>query len=601
MISCFRDIRKLHMGQPIDEGEMFAFIDYINARKDCSDFRLLVLLKAYCAYGDLLSTECKRAIESCAVDFKYFLNEPGKDSMCFWSENHYVLFAACEYLAGQLFPTRVFSNNGKSGQWHQENADRKLKDWLEQKYKYGFIEWYSNVYYTEDIAPLCVLTDHAKDASLVTKCTMVLNLLMLDLALQSYQGNLCSSMGRSYEKHILHTDATSAGDIFRCAFYGEDVCDGQGLSMMFLLRQNYRVPRVIGQIALCREPMQLKTAMGFDFDSLKAEIPDGVQRAVLLWQMEAFTNPEAIESSMDLFGKWHLQDSLLKDLGKLNIPILRKLHLLPLVSRILKPVTDGTALLRADVLTVKAEGWLLSTAQNYHPYTFGDQQHIWHACLPENIDIFSTHPACPLEEAGMRSQSPSYWVGNGILPFAVQHDNVLLLDYKLNVRKGFMEKKRQKMVHFSVPFARLDEQELSECCFCGRKGDSYLAILSSAPMEAGCSELMIPGTRLRFAVILGDKARYGSFEKFQTLVHNAVLQTKCSKTYLRFGDDRYEAKAKKYLRFNGKMQPLRYDRLDTPFVKAKRGDDSLHIAYQGHSLYMRWSSQEIKEECIWKK
>src|SRR5690606_27598708 len=42
-------------------------------------------------------------------DFKYWIDEPGFDDMVYWSENHVILFAAAEYLAGQLMPDEWFT------------------------------------------------------------------------------------------------------------------------------------------------------------------------------------------------------------------------------------------------------------------------------------------------------------------------------------------------------------------------------------------------------------------------------------------------------------------------------------------------------------
>ena len=50
-----------------------------------------------------------------ALNFKYFPDEPGIDSLCTWTENHYILFTSAAYLAGQLYPDEVFTNSGETG------------------------------------------------------------------------------------------------------------------------------------------------------------------------------------------------------------------------------------------------------------------------------------------------------------------------------------------------------------------------------------------------------------------------------------------------------------------------------------------------------
>ena len=66
------------------------------------------------------------------------MDEPGEDSMCYWSENHQILFAASEYLMGQMFPDEVFTNSGITGAQHMEKARVRILDWLEMRWKYGF-------------------------------------------------------------------------------------------------------------------------------------------------------------------------------------------------------------------------------------------------------------------------------------------------------------------------------------------------------------------------------------------------------------------------------------------------------------------------------
>ena len=61
------------------------------------------------------------------LNFKYWMDEPGHDSMCYWSENHQILFAACEYLAGQLYPNEIFSNDGRKGKEKQERARIRIE------------------------------------------------------------------------------------------------------------------------------------------------------------------------------------------------------------------------------------------------------------------------------------------------------------------------------------------------------------------------------------------------------------------------------------------------------------------------------------------
>ena len=97
--------------------------EYMNKRFDCADFRAQMLFKIYkdCP----LSDRCSALIKKTFIGFKYFIDEPGDDSMCYWSENHQILFAVSEYLEGQEWPDEIFTNDGKTGAEHMQKAGKR--------------------------------------------------------------------------------------------------------------------------------------------------------------------------------------------------------------------------------------------------------------------------------------------------------------------------------------------------------------------------------------------------------------------------------------------------------------------------------------------
>ena len=104
------ELGRLAAGGAPHTGIITAALDYIDARKDSSDIPLhCVLRMLYQFSGDNRLDEqlISRARES-VLGYKFWPDEPGSDSMCTWSEHHYILFASAAYLAGQLFPDKVF-------------------------------------------------------------------------------------------------------------------------------------------------------------------------------------------------------------------------------------------------------------------------------------------------------------------------------------------------------------------------------------------------------------------------------------------------------------------------------------------------------------
>src|SRR5690554_4870033 len=146
----FADIKLLEQGQSVDERPIHDLCEYINLRLDCADFRLATVLRCLYSYRHLLCDNTLTLMEETTLNFKYFMDEPGDDDMCFWSENHQILFASEAFLAGQLYPNKVFTNSSLTGQQMKRKAKEHILRWLEYRFRYGFSEWHSNTYYEED-------------------------------------------------------------------------------------------------------------------------------------------------------------------------------------------------------------------------------------------------------------------------------------------------------------------------------------------------------------------------------------------------------------------------------------------------------------------
>ena len=66
-------------------------------------------------------------------------------------------------LAGQLHPDAVFPNSGAKGREVAAAGRRRVSRWLELRFRTGFSEWLSHVYYDEDLVALLALVDFAGD------------------------------------------------------------------------------------------------------------------------------------------------------------------------------------------------------------------------------------------------------------------------------------------------------------------------------------------------------------------------------------------------------------------------------------------------------
>jgi hypothetical protein len=211
----YSEIAKMAIGrwQDVKVDVILEAIEGINQRKDCSDFYLVGLLGVINRYGDHpeFPEELRGPLEACVLDFKYWVDEPGEDVMWYWSENHQILFHACEILAGQLFPNRTFTNAGQTGQWHREKGERLALAWLRKRGAGGFQEWDSNCYFEEDLLALSHLADLAQTPLVYEMASVLMDKIFFTMALNSYKGVFGSTHGRTYATHVKggHLEATA--------------------------------------------------------------------------------------------------------------------------------------------------------------------------------------------------------------------------------------------------------------------------------------------------------------------------------------------------------------------------------------------------------
>ncbi|MFZ1754666.1 MAG: hypothetical protein WBO46_00950 [Caldilineaceae bacterium] len=201
-VNVFSEIAKMELGwfDLVDQKPIVKTMEMVNRRADCSDFYLVGLLGMVGRYIETpgFPQELVDPLRDCFLNFRYWMDEPGSDAMCFWSENHQILFHTCEVLAGQLLPNETFTNAGMSGEEHREKGERMALSWLRKRARGGFREWDSNTYFEEDVLALSHLADLAENDELRELATVVLDKLFFNLAVNSYKGVFGSTHGRSY-------------------------------------------------------------------------------------------------------------------------------------------------------------------------------------------------------------------------------------------------------------------------------------------------------------------------------------------------------------------------------------------------------------------
>jgi hypothetical protein len=249
----FSEIAKMALGRwsAVDTDAIMDAVAGINARKDCSDFYLVGLLGMMHRYGSDPSfpEKLKEPLEECILNFKYWMDEPGSDAMCYWTENHQILFHTCEVLAGQLYPERTFANVGETGRWHREKGERMALSWLRKRASGGFREWDSNCYFEEDLLALSHLADLAENQQVWEMAAVVMDKMLFTMALNSFRGVFGSTHGRSYAPLIKGGYRESTSGIGRLMWgmgiYSERILGTVGMACA----EHYELPSIIQVIA----------------------------------------------------------------------------------------------------------------------------------------------------------------------------------------------------------------------------------------------------------------------------------------------------------------------------------------------------------------
>ena len=474
-------------------------LERIDIREDCADFTATGLIRFYIENKHRLTDENKEEIKKTLIGFKYWMDQyDGRsDGMCHWSENHQILFASTEYLVGIEWPNEIFAD-GRYGSEHTELAKTRIEAWMQQRYYYGFSEYYSNNYYPEDIAPMANFIQFAKkeDKELVQRMKIIMDLIWIDIATQSwkymdingnYQYAFVSASGRMYMDNKCSDDTGNRlrpyinlvlgiGEEYKTESNRFFVC----FKRMYEAEVNgepiYRVPDAIK--AIFDDPSKekiIKSSNGITLDELVQDgfMGEEVHQIMMQMGMEAFSNSQVIDNSIKYLNKNKLfHNEFLNDFKLVNLWPFTLTKSLGFLSKILNPSTNGKAIQRANVYTYKNEYYSMSTSQEHFAGDYADQHQINICNLAGELSIFTSQP--------MRNSSRGqYWVGYGRLPYSVQDKNVNISIYTIPKKTGLLEPHVVKYTHAYFPVGLFDEVNLDymeQGYIFGRKQDSYIML-----------------------------------------------------------------------------------------------------------------------------
>lgn len=600
---------KMMAGQPPDDQDIFRALIPINERQDCGDFRLTSILRILYQFNKnpFLSDSLRRTAKDAVLHFKYWPDEPGIDNMCTWSENHHISFAANAYLAGQLFPDEVFSNSGETGRQKMEKFRPRILRWLDLRFRSGFSEWLSS-YYSIDFSALLNLVDFCQDEEISRQATMVVDLLLTDLAVNHFHGALGSTHGRYYEHDKKNANKESTKGIFALLFGIGEFHGFNGCTASFALSKTYHLPRVLFEIAndVDRPEMINRQRMGIRLKNAKAWGLDfnRLEDGMTFLSLEAYAHPKTINLTMRMFSRYNWWENTFfapfKKHKKL-IEFSAKFHALPLIAKIFEKDLTRNTREQVNIYTYRTPDYMLSSAQDYRKGYGGDQQHIWQATLDAEAVCFTTHPV--ERKVHKNNVTPNYWTGSGNLPRVAQYKNVALILYKISTMPGLYLTHKLKFTHAWFPKDKYDQIIEKNGWIFGRKKNGYVALWSQKPYkwqdhkgEDKNREIIAHGKQNIWICEMGRKQSSGSFQNFINAISSAPIKTHGLKVvYLsptagkvQFGWD------SDFLVQGQHISLQNYPRYDNPYIHADFPCRRVQMEENGYSLILDWDSTTRK-------
>jgi hypothetical protein len=584
-----RVLQRLVGGGTISRDDLDDVLAFVRERNDGSDFRLTTLLRAAYAYGHTFTPEVEEVLRAQIVGFRYGMDEPGGSAMVYWSENHQILFATAELLAGQRYPDARFSD-GRTGAEHLRAAHERVSFWLEQRWRFGFSEWSSH-YYGEDLAALANLIDFARDDELRRCATIVVDLLLLDMASATFRGAFVVASGRLYEKNKIAGD-DGIRRILRHAFVAPvPVAEATGIEINFLA-SSYVTPAVLRAVAADPAAVVVRTSSGRDPVELDADasLSRGERRILALWGMQAFTNPEAIAASLDYIRAHGLfSNPYLAPFKRLNYRVLNAVGVLPRISAALDLPTNGTLLGRANVYTFRTADVEMSTVQSYRSGERGNQHHVFGVTLDDGLTLFHTHPAILPGDPPPNGNSPGYWTGTDILPLSCQDGGVNLSVYRLPEKTGYGRSYQLDYTHLHAPRLRFDRVIVEDRRLLALYRGALVAVTTAAPLEThGDDELIQRGRETAWVTEVAS-TRDETFDAFAERIRRATLIFDGAALIYRSGARTYSV-APAGCAVDGVPLETAYERHDSPYANVKRDPREVRVAHDGHSLLLDFAA-----------
>lgn len=412
------------------------------------------------------------------------------------SENHNLLHLAGRYLAAQSWPDTTF-DDGRSAAAHFRDSQQSIREWFEKWVTRGSTEWGTDIYANVNLLALMNLFEFADDPAMRDAAKAMIDLFLLDEALDSFAGANVGAARRSYGCYRIDVGQSPSRPM-HYLYFGTGGDQPFNLNFIGAVIQAatsaYRPDQTIVRIAMDRETTTNRTC-----------------HTVGLW----FSNNRTtryrdieVDKTCDHLSKstWRSRDVML---SVMNSPggfgrsteqvwqatfdeqtLVFSNH--PNLLRLARQEDNPDALRRLSAYETTPPGEM-------HPY--------W---VEGNVP-----PGSP---GDIR---PGYWQGNVCGPRSYGEGPMAMLIYDIEPREAM------PWAHVFFPRRRFDELREQDPWLFARKGDGYLALWVPTGYKPTMSgvwrdvELRMNGARSALIAIVGRRADHATLDDFADAARSA--------------------------------------------------------------------------------
>ncbi len=393
----------------------------IEKRVDCADFLVCGLIRYVKNYA--VPAKTQERIRQVLTHFRYWMDMDGFDAMCFWSENHSLMFYLSAMQAGEMYPEDDFPLARMTGRQLHEWGRGRVLAWLDDVEKYGFEEFLSTVYMCVTFAALLNAIDFTEEA-ISLRARRVTDKLLRMLAMHTFGGGIIAPQGRVY-RGVLYPFSAGAMALMNLADPAQPYDYGEGW-LGFYATSSYRFPADLKKL--------MDTPVSTTYTT-------GNARVVLEKRKDFCLTSVMIPR--ERFNRWENETK--------------------------KPGVDPST-----HSFVKSYNECFHGTTCFQPGVYGYQQHLWYAALDGEAAVFINHPGSASEGGDMR---PGYWHGNGVFPALRQEGSLLGMIYRIPRAHPL------HYIHAYVPECRFDEVRRQGNWLLLRKGKGFIGLWSSVAME----------------------------------------------------------------------------------------------------------------------